>query len=84
MYKRQVHGSAPDIAGKGLANPIAAILSVAMMLKYSFSLNKASSAIENAIQKVLSEGYITHDLEGDDNKKLSTSDMGNKIIEKLI
>ena len=40
-----------------------------MMLKYSFSLNKASSAIENAIQKVLSEGYITHDLEGDDNKK---------------
>ena len=79
-----VHGSAPDISGKGLANPIAAILSVAMMLKYSFSLNKASSAIENAIQEVLSEGYITHDLEGDDNKKLSTSDMGNKIIEKLI
>ena len=67
-----------------LVTPIAAILSVAMMLKYSFSLNKASSAIENAIQGVLSEGYITHDLEGDDNKKLSTSDMGNKIIEKLI
>ena len=55
-----------------------------MMLKYSFSLNKASYEIENAIQEVLSEGYITHDLEGDDNKKLSTSDMGNKIIEKLI
>ena len=79
-----VHGSAPDIAGKGLANPIAAILSVAMMLKYSFSLNEASSDIEDAIQEVLSEGYITHDLEGNNNKKLSTSEMGNKIIEKLI
>ena len=79
-----VHGSAPDIAGKGLANPIAAILSVAMMLKYSFNLNEASSDIEVAIQEVLSEGYITHDLEGNNNKKLSTSEMGNKIIEKLI
>ena len=79
-----VHGSAPDIAGKGLANPIAAILSVAMMLKYSFSLKEASSDIEIAIQEVLSEGYITHDLEGNNNKKLSTSEMGNKIIEKLI
>ena len=79
-----VHGSAPDITGKGLANPIAAILSVAMMLKYSFSLNEASSDIEVAIQEVLSEGYITHDLEGNNNKKLSTSEMGNKIIEKLI
>jgi len=79
-----VHGSAPDIAGKGLANPIAAILSVAMMLKYSFSLNEASNDIEDAIQEVLSEGYITHDLEGNNNKKLSTSEMGNKIIEKLI
>ena len=79
-----VHGSAPDIAGKGLANPIAAILSVAMMLKYSFNLNEASTDIEDAIQEVLSEGYITHDLEGNNNKKLSTSEMGNKIIEKLI
>ena len=79
-----VHGSAPDIAGKGLANPIAAILSVAMMLKYSFNLNEASNDIEDAIQEVLSEGYITHDLEGNNNKKLSTSEMGNKIIEKLI
>lgn len=79
-----VHGSAPDIAGKGLANPIAAILSVAMMLKYSFSLNEASSDIDVAIQEVLSEGYITHDLEGNNNKKLSTSEMGNKIIKKLI
>ena len=82
MYE-PVHGSAPDISGKGLANPIAAILSVAMMLKYSFDLNEVSSSIENSIQEVLSEGYRTHDLEGALDKKLSTSEMGNKIVEKL-
>ena len=82
MYE-PVHGSAPDISGKGLANPIAAILSVAMMLKYSFNLNEESLSIENSIEEVLSEGYRTHDLEGSENKKLSTSEMGNKIIENL-
>ena len=82
MYE-PVHGSAPDISGKGLANPIAAILSVAMMLKYSFNLNEESLSIENSIEEVLSEGYRTHDLEGPENKKLSTSEMGNKIIENL-
>ena len=79
-----VHGSAPDITGKGLANPIAAILSLAMMLKYSFGLNEASLAIENSIQTVLSEGFRTHDLEGPEETKLSTSDMGNKIVENLL
>ena len=78
-----VHGSAPDITGKGLANPIAAILSLAMMLKYSFGLNEASLAIENSIQNVLSEGFRTHDLEGFEETRLSTSDMGNKIVENL-
>ena len=82
MYE-PVHGSAPDITGKELANPIAAILSVAMMLKYSFNMNEASSAIENSIQEVLSEGYRTYDLEGSKENKLSTSEMGNKIIEKI-
>ena len=82
MYE-PVHGSAPDISGKKLANPIAAILSVAMMLKYSFNMNEASSAIENSIQEVLSEGYRTYDLEGSEKNKLSTSEMGNKIIEKI-
>ena len=82
MYE-PVHGSAPDISGKGLANPLAAISSVAMMLKYSFDLNEASTSIENSIQTVLSEGYRTHDLEGAQNKKLTTSEMGNKIIENL-
>ena len=82
MYE-PVHGSAPDISGKELANPIAAILSVAMMLKYSFNMNEASSAIESSIQEVLSEGYRTIDLEGSKKNKLSTSEMGNKIIEKI-
>ena len=82
MYE-PVHGSAPDISGKELANPIAAILSVAMMLKYSFNMSEASSAIENSIQEVLSEGYRTYDLEGSKKNKLSTSEMGNKIIEKI-
>ena len=82
MYE-PVHGSAPDISGKELANPIAAILSVAMMLKYSFNMNEASSAIENSIEEVLSEGYRTYDLEGSKKNKLSTSEMGNKIIEKI-
>ena len=82
MYE-PVHGSAPDISGKELANPIAAILSVAMMLKYSFNMNEASSAIENSIQQVLSQGYRTYDLEGSKKNKLSTSEMGNKIIEKI-
>ena len=82
MYE-PVHGSAPDISGKELANPIAGILSVAMMLKYSFNMNEASSAIENSIQEVLSEGYRTYDLEGSKKNKLSTSEMGNKIIEKI-
>ena len=82
MYE-PVHGSAPDISGKELANPIAAILSVAMMWKYSFNMNEASSAIENSIQEVLSEGYRTYDLEGSKKNKLSTSEMGNKIIEKI-
>ena len=82
MYE-PVHGSAPDISGKELANPIAAILSVAMMLKYSFNMNEASSAIENSIEEVLFEGYRTYDLEGSKKNKLSTSEMGNKIIEKI-
>ena len=82
MYE-PVHGSAPDIAGQGLANPIAAILSLAMMLKYSFNENKASASIEHAVETVLSEGYRTNDLEGNDDKKLSTSQMGSKIIERL-
>ena len=82
MYE-PVHGSAPDIAGKGLANPIAAIQSVAMMMRYSFNFNEAATSIENAIESVLSDGYRTHDLEGNDDKKISTSEMGEMVVEKI-
>ena len=82
MYE-PVHGSAPDISGKQLANPLAAILSIAMMLRYSFGLDEASLSIENAIEEVLSEGYRTNDLEGLEENILSTSEMGNKIVEHL-
>ena len=78
-----VHGSAPDIAGKGIANPIASILSFAMCLKYSFNMDKESDLINQSVNQVLSDGFKTADLIGDDNKNLSTIEMGDKIINQL-
>ena len=77
-----IHGSAPDIAGQGKANPIATILSAAMMLLYSFDMKAESDAIVNAVDKVLEEGYRTADLSRG-TTALSTTEMTNKIIEKL-
>lgn len=74
-----VHGSAPDIAGKGIANPIATILSAAMMLKYSFNLIDESNAIEKAVKKVLEQGYRTPDIYSEGTKQISTSEMGDLI-----
>ncbi|MGH0054318.1 MAG: 3-isopropylmalate dehydrogenase [Sphaerochaetaceae bacterium] len=82
MYE-PIHGSAPDIAGKNLANPIATILSVAMMLRYSFSLSKEADAIESAVSKVLDEGYRTADIYTDGMKKVGTSEMGDLIAQAL-
>ncbi|MCR4892211.1 MAG: 3-isopropylmalate dehydrogenase, partial [Lachnospiraceae bacterium] len=76
-------GSAPDIAGKGIANPIATILSAAMMLRYSFGLSKEADAIENAVRKVLSDGYRTGDIMSEGCKKVGTSEMGDLIRERL-
>lgn len=77
-------GSAPDIAGKGIANPIAQILSAAMMLKYTFGLSKAANAIENAISTVLENGIFTADLvAGASGKSVDTQTMGNEIIKVL-
>lgn len=76
-------GSAPDIAGKGIANPIAQILSGALMLRYSFSMDKEAQAIENAIRKVLSLGYRTKDIAEPNSKVLSTKEMGNAVLEYL-
>jgi 3-isopropylmalate dehydrogenase len=76
-------GSAPDIAGKGIANPIAQILSASMMLKYSLGLEDAADAIENAIAKVLDEGILTGDLAGKDKKSVSTKEMGDEIAKRI-
>lgn len=75
-------GSAPDIAGKGIANPIAQILSAAMMLRHSFNLDNAATAIENAVKKVLAEGYRTMDL-ADESKPISTKEMGDLIAQAV-
>ena len=78
------HGSAPDIAGKNIANPIATILSAAMMLRYSLDLDKEADAVEAAVQAVLSEGYRTVDIMSDDCTQVSTKDMGDLICKKLM
>ena len=78
-----VHGTAPDIAGKAIANPLAAILSIAMMFKYSFFDELISTKIEEIVKKVLSEGFATQDIANENSKIVSTSDMGDLIIENL-
>ena len=77
------HGSAPDIAGKDIANPIATILSAAMMLRYSFDLDKEAKAIEDAVQQVLTEGYRTVDIMADGCKQVGTTEMGKLICERI-
>ncbi len=78
-------GSAPDIAGQGIANPIAQILSAAMMLRFSFGLNDAADAIDSAVKAVIDEGYRTGDIyTGDgDQEKVGTVEMGDAIVAKL-
>ena len=78
-----IHGSAPDIAGQNISNPIGTILSVAMMLRYSFDMDKEASDIENAVEKVLADGYRTTDLYVEGTKKLSCSEMGDVIIDNI-
>ena len=78
-----VHGSAPDIAGHGIANPIATILSFAMALRYSLDLDKEADSLEKAVQDVLDEGLRTKDIISKGMKEVSTSVMGDAIISKL-
>jgi len=82
MYE-PVHGTAPDIAGKGIANPIATILSFSMALKYSLDLDKESENLDQAVQKVLDDGLRTKDILSKGKKEVSTSQMGDAIISKL-
>ncbi len=82
MYE-PIHGSAPDIAGKGIANPIATILSFAMALRYSLDLDKEADALEKAVQNVLDDGLRTKDIMSKGTKEVSTSQMGEAIIAYL-
>lgn len=82
MYEPS-HGSAPDIAGKNLANPIATVLSAAMMLRYSFDMDKEADAIEAAVQQVLTEGYRTGDIYSEGCRKVGTIEMGDLIAARI-
>jgi 3-isopropylmalate dehydrogenase len=78
-----VHGSAPDIAGRGIANPLGAILSVAMMLRYSFHLDAEASCTERAVEAVLSAGHRTRDLARPGENSLTTEEMGTQVVEAV-
>ncbi|WP_457600512.1 3-isopropylmalate dehydrogenase [Hydrogenivirga sp.] len=78
-----VHGSAPDIAGQGIANPIATILSAGMMLKYSFGMDEASELIEKAVEETLNQGYRTPDIYSEGCKKVGTEEITDAIIQNM-
>lgn len=78
-----IHGSAPDIAGQNISNPIGTISSVAMMLRYSLDMSKEADDIEKTVEKVLADGYRTTDLYVEGTKKLSCSEMGDMIVKYL-
>ena len=82
MYE-PIHGSAPDIAGKGIANPIATILSAAMMLKYSFDMSEASDLIEGAVERVLAKGFRTADIMQTGKTRVSCVEMGAAVLKEL-
>ena len=78
-----IHGSAPDIAGQNLANPLATILSVGMMLRHAFNLGTEADAIENAVHKTLQQGFRTGDIMEEGKTRLGTVEMGSKVVENL-
>ena len=78
-----VHGSAPDIAGKDMANPLACLLSFAMLLRYSFDLEEDASLVENAVQAVLKSGVRTSDIMAPGAARVSTTVMGDSIVREL-
>jgi 3-isopropylmalate dehydrogenase len=78
-----IHGSAPDIAGKDVANPLAAILSAAMMLRYSLGRAGAAERIENAVRKVLRDGVRTADIHTPGTRKVGTEAMGEAVLSEL-
>ena len=77
------HGSAPDIAGQGVANPLATILSVAMMLRYTFGQEEQALRIENAVKKVLAQGFRTGDIYERGTNRVGTKEMGDAVLAAL-
>ncbi len=78
-----IHGSAPDIAGKNLANPLAAILSAAMMLRHSFDQDRIAARVEVAVKKVLAQRYRTVDIFQQGSRKVGTREMGDAVVAAL-
>ena len=78
-----IHGTAPDIAGKGVANPLATILSAAMMLRYSLGQPQAADRIERAVSRVLASGLRTADIHTDGSRRVGTQEMGDAVLAAL-
>jgi 3-isopropylmalate dehydrogenase len=78
-----IHGSAPDIAGKNIANPLATILSAAMMLRYSLEQEAAAARVEGAVRRVLSQGYRTADIFQQGTRRVGTREMGDAVVAAL-
>jgi 3-isopropylmalate dehydrogenase len=78
-----IHGSAPDIAGKNTANPLATVLSVAMMLRHSFNMSKEAALVERAVKDVLKNGFRTRDIHREGTTLVRTDEMGNRVVEKI-
>ncbi len=78
-----IHGSGPDIAGQGVANPLAAILSVAMLLRHSLELEGEAQAVEGAVEAVLAGGYRTKDIHGENTTLVGTAEMGDCVVERI-
>jgi 3-isopropylmalate dehydrogenase len=82
MYE-PIHGSAPDIAGQDIANPLATILSVSMMLRYSLNQSDLADKIDQSIVRVLDQGYRTRDISSDGDNIIGTNEMGDRVVEAL-
>jgi len=82
-FYEPIHGSAPDIAGRGIANPIAAILTAAMLLRFSFDMHAEAAAIEQAVDRAIADGARTADIVEPGGTPISTSEMGATIVERI-
>jgi len=78
-----IHGSAPDIAGKNIANPLATILSVAMMMRYSLAMPQEANLLEKAVAQTIKEGFRTQDIYQRGEKLIGTEEMGNQVVKNL-